>query len=560
MPTSIRRPRSRRVSPAVPSKPQDSRSLVQRILDVPHLAQVVPRLAPELLHQVIARCGLDACGELLALATPAQLASVADLDLWRPMRPGLDDTFDASRFGAWLEALLECDAPVAARTVTGLEADLVTAGLAHHVRVFDAATVAPYITTDGTLVTGTRDLGTEGAIELCGYEIVARGADPLWDAIVDVLRALADEHGEYFHRVMRGCRALSNAGREPDGLDHLLPVGDQALLELASAREQRRDQRGFLPPADARAFLQAARQVRLDLDSAPSLDPIAHAFFRSAGETPAIADTGHDALAPSAADDAAAEGEAVAAVAAVTAVLVESGVLAGPPRALLASPPAGAPRPHRIHEHLQHVLEHDPLAHSLRSEELGYLANALLAGCSIQSRPFTPPEARDAAIAVCNLGLENWPARWRSPDARGGCAVEQNLVAVFQVGWTVLHDEVCLPSAGQLIEALKGVRVVDRDTQRALDALRRALTRQWRAGTPWKARDALDVIATLDMTAWAALLGLIDEYPVIPAALVASLARSPHAVSPSAFEFISDNVQIASVHAFLQSLPAALGP
>ena len=185
----------------------------------------------------------------------------------------------------------------------------------------------------------------------------------------------------------------------------------------------------------------------------------------------------------------------------------------------------------------------NPLAHSLRSEELGYLANALLAGCSIQSRPFTPPEAWDAALAVCNLGLENWPARWRSPDARGGCAVEQNLVAVFQVGWTVLHDEVCLPSAGQLIEALKGVRVVDRDTQAALDALRRELTRQWRAGTPWKARDALDVIATLDMTAWAALLGLIDECPVIPAALVASLARSPHAVSPSAFEFISANVQ-----------------
>jgi len=128
------------------------------------------------------------------------------------------------------------------------------------------------------------------------------------------------------------------------------------------------------------------------------------------------------------------------------------------------------------------------------------------------------------------------------------------------VGWTVLHDEVCLPSAGQLIEALKGVRVVDRDTQRALDALRRELTRQWRTGRPWKARDALDVIATLDMTAWAALLGLIDECPVIPAALVASLARSPDAVSPSAFEFISDNVQIASVHAFLQSLPAALRP
>ena len=52
---------------------------------------------------------------------------------------------------------------------------------------------------------------------------------------------------------------------------------------------------------------------------------------------------------------------------------------------------------------------HDPGAHSRRMEELGYLANALMAGCSIQSRPFTAPEAWDAAIAVCNLGLENWP-------------------------------------------------------------------------------------------------------------------------------------------------------
>jgi len=70
----------------------------------------------------------------------------------------------------------------------------------------------------------------------------------------------------------------------------------------------------------------------------------------------------------------------------------------------------------------------------------------------------------------------------------------------------------------------------------------------------------MDVIATLDTPAWAALLGLIDECPVIHAALGASVAASPRGIDPGAFEFVSENVQIASVRAFLHSLPATLRP
>ena len=61
--------------------------------------------------------------------------------------------------------------------------------------------------------------------------------------------------------------------------------------------------------------------------------------------------------------------------------------------------------------------------------------------------------------------------------------------------------------------------------QTELDALRIELSTCCRAGMPWRARDALDVIAILDMPAWAALLGLIDECPVLHAALRAS--RNP---------------------------------
>jgi hypothetical protein len=77
---------------------------------------------------------------------------------------------------------------------------------------------------------------------------------------------------------------------------------------------------------------------------------------------------------------------------------------------------------------------------------------------------------------------------------------------------------------------------------------------------PWRARDALDVIAILDMPAWAALLGLIDEFPVLHAALRASRNPRQRSVSATAFEFISENGQITAVREFMRSLPETLRP
>ena len=55
---------------------------------------------------------------------------------------------------------------------------------------------------------------------------------------------------------------------------------------------------------------------------------------------------------------------------------------------------------------MEHVRDTDDDAYLARSRELAFLANTLMAGCSVQSRPFTPQEASDAAVAICNLGLE----------------------------------------------------------------------------------------------------------------------------------------------------------
>ena len=337
----------------------DRRGLLDRILDTPQLAQVVPRLPPELLHRVIERCGLEDCGELVALATPAQVARVLDLDLWRSPDAGLDEQFDADRFGVWIEVLVEQGADVAARTVAGLDADLVAAGLAQHVRIFHIATLDGYVTTDGTEIPAVIEPDGGLACEIAGSRIIARRPDA-WDAIVDVLAELDASHPAAFARIMRACQALSNSRSELDGLDALLSGADQAMFDLADEREQRREALGFASPAQARAFLESSRRLRLDAADPPGREP--------AGARPGTG-RGHQANRR--------------------------------PSSICCARP-GSCRPRR--------------AGSLpgaRQEELAALANVLVAGCTIDARPFTPQEASDAVLATCTLGLECWPARWR---------------------------------------------------------------------------------------------------------------------------------------------------
>ena len=109
--------------------------------------------------------------------------------------------------------------------------------------------------------------------------------------------------------------------------------------------------------------------------------------------------------------------------------------------------------------------------------------------------------------------------------------VDHDLVTAFEVGWSVLYRDVSLFVAAQLISALAGLHGLDADTGRGLRALRRQLQTQRQAGTPWLARDAAGVLAMLDVTAWISVVGLLDECPILPAALTA--VRTPHDVGQS---------------------------
>lgn len=535
---------------------------------MPQIAALVPRLQPEVLHAMIQTCGLEDCADIVAMATPAQLERVLDVDLWRADRPGADDRLDPDRFGTWLEVFMESGATVAARKLAGINPELVIAALVQHIRVFDRAARSLPASDEEHIPEPCKSGWL--SCEIGGYAIEAKRRD-VWDAIITLLPTLDSDHPDYFHRVMAGCRCLSDSGRELDGLDDLLGETEQDLFDLDVDRQQRREKEGYVTPAQARAFLQSARQVQLNSETPPPPNPLARAYFREIDRTPpANVDRNEQpcdsTTTPRAQLDEQTSPDAVAAI--VEMISAASG-MKRQPRGLLQGADGKMPRLERFHAYMEFAQETNLDIYAARSEEFAYLANAVFAGCSIQGRAFTAREAAEAATAVCNLGLENWPTSWLAEGAWHSATadspsiapddflVTHDLISVFQVGWTVLHSQVTMRTAQRLIQTLGDSQIDDPDIHAGLARLRFELTRQWRAGTPWRARDLFDVLLFLDQPAWVTLLGLISEYPVIHGGLAAARLRT-HAVDASAFEMISDNRQIASIDEFMDALPDTL--
>src|SRR4029079_16047975 len=96
-----------------------------RILERPGLVAAVRELPGAVLGKLIARIGLEDAGELVAIASTAQLERIFDDDLWGPERTGGDETFRPERFALWLRVMLEAGDEALVRRLCELPPDLV---------------------------------------------------------------------------------------------------------------------------------------------------------------------------------------------------------------------------------------------------------------------------------------------------------------------------------------------------------------------------------------------------------------------------------------------------
>jgi hypothetical protein len=384
-----------------------STTLLARILERPGLVAAVRELPGAVLGKLIDRIGLEDAGELVALATTAQLERVFDDDLWRADRAGGDETFRPERFALWLRVMLEAGEDALVQRLCELPQDLVALAVHRLVLVMDMDVI------EEMLRPGDEEAEQlERALEYSTFEeweelrLIARDPD-VWEDVWNALLSLDRDHHDRLRAILERCCEMSTeyiSGQ--GGLFQVLTADEMLDSDVAAARDDRRVAEGFISPADARAFLQLARRGRGK--GGDERDPITRAYFRGLAKPTAAAakvdePRKRDSAAPVRAD-----------VGDLAALLREAEVIApaaaGTP--LLAAPAAGDPKPGQAHlaaplfeQAMNDLRQRDPGLFDTRMRELGYLVNVWIAGGAHEGRTPRPVEALEKVLQTCEAGM-----------------------------------------------------------------------------------------------------------------------------------------------------------
>lgn len=464
---------------------------LQQFLSTANLPAIVPQLPARALHRLVAVRGLEDSGDVLMHATGEQLRTVMDADLWSGPGSAVAAALDAERFGRWLQVLVDASVETAARQLQEIDRDLIIGAFAQHVGVCSRVTAE------------RRGLLESAPTWECGAVIVWARREDAWDAIATLLAHMQGAHPQWLSGLLAACRELSYEHlEEASGFDVLLGRRQQMLHDLASAREQRREVKGYVTRADAHAFLESARRPASEADVARDAEVRSYlSALADASPGAHVAEPHHGApAADGGADDVT---RLVALVEGCEAATPVRGLLAGP--ADTASPPAS-----RMAGQLAALAQADPITLDVWQQELGFLANCLLESGVLPAARRSESDAVSAAMATCDLGLERLSA------AAGSGASAPGPVAAFREGWSSLHTGVSMPVAEELLRTLKHIPLDTSEFNADVRALRMALQRALAQGRPWDAMPRLEVLAILDLPTWSTLTGLLAELPVVP--------------------------------------------
>ncbi len=376
-------------------------STLSKLLDTPDLAPRLQALPASALREVLLEIGIEDASELIALTSFEQLRDVFDEDLWRSIAPGADAGFDAERFALWLEVLREAGDAFVADRLAAFSEDFLAFAFSRLMRVIDLPLATAAISDPDEANLLDKFVDSHSCEDLDGYLVVAR-IERGWDAMWASLLALDEHHPELLRALLRrNWLATEGEAEDVGGLYTLLTESEQLHEDAAAEREDRRAERGYVSPADARAFLALARSA----PAAPEEDPITRAYFR--------------ALAPLPAGSATVDPDAGPGVAAFLARLGgraedESGA---------DEPLAPAVHERLFRRALAELAQGNPPAHQRIVEELAYLANVLVAGDGSLGRAWRPVEAALHVVEQCDAGLREAIDRLPQRDFEGLAAL-----------------------------------------------------------------------------------------------------------------------------------------
>jgi Family of unknown function (DUF6178) len=388
-----------------------STKLLMHILERPGLVAAVRELPGAVLGKLIDRIGLEDAGDLVALASTAQLERVFDDDLWRAERAGGDETFRPERFALWLRVMMEAGEASLVQRLCELPQDLLALAVHRLVLVLDIDVLEEQLRpADEEAEALTLALETSLVEEWEEFRLIARDPD-VWDDVWGALLALDRDHHHRLRAILEQCCEMSTeyiSGQ--GGLFQVLTADEKLDSDVAAARDDRRVAEGFISPADARAFLELAGRGGGD-----ARDPITRAYFRgmpasTIDEPPRRGRGG----APSDRSAPAAPAPATTAAAdknALEALLREAEVIA-PAAAARLLPAAPGSKTERAHlaaplfeQAMSDLRQRDPERFAERVREVGYLVNVWIAGGAQEGRRPRPTEALELVLRTCEAGM-----------------------------------------------------------------------------------------------------------------------------------------------------------
>jgi hypothetical protein len=474
----------------MPKRPAASRSL-RTLFHHRALPAYLRSLSPDALAQICSRVGLSDAAELMVLAPPRQLVRALDASVWKTPRPGLSEVFDPRELLEWLAVWLDIGEEFAAERLGAIaDADL-TLYFSHLLRV---------TTVDMWGFERSTEIGDLDRIyapsyheSVYGHYVATAAERSHWETVRAALDALwqhAPERLLHLFSQLRGDESMlaPQSNRESDNRD------------FASQRETTRERRGHVTAVGAQAFLALANTPLENLLTLSRYDLETSRHLGMLGGAEDAPDDGP----PDAADRASPERAVAADEAELTALRtqMEAAGLLEPRGATLLLTHNPTRVPTLLVKRLARLAADDTLAFEARGRELAYLGSVLIAAIALEGETLTAEEAKGAAFATCNLGLELLEKQ--AVDAR--IDREPGLLQPFLLGWQTLGH---IPA-------------------RTVQALTRSLARLQAsalvAGQLWMLDDAVSNLAEVR-----AALSRRDYAAAREAALLLTFVLDPHA-------------------------------
>lgn len=405
-----------------------STRLLRHVLASPGLVAAVRELSPALLGKLIDVVGLESAGELVALATTEQLERVFDEDLWQAEAAGEDPRFDPARFALWLEVLFEAGEAAVIRRLCELPLDFVILAVESLLLVVDMDEFgAELAANEEQLELAEKALEANPYEEWEEFRLIARDARS-FDTLFAALVALDRDHHALLRRILERCAAASSEYiADNGGLCEVLTSEEMLESDARAERDDRRAAAGYVAASDAKSFLALARSG----GDTSERDAVTRAYFRElARDVPATRverpARGREHPKPPKARDSDE----------LTRLLREVGVEAAPPQTALVAVSGGP----LLAAALAELEASDPALYAERLEELGFLANVLVAGEPHGQRRYRPIEALETALAVCDDAVElelgtHATARDRRVTAAAARLRTRHLDQLVRAGW-----------------------------------------------------------------------------------------------------------------------------